>query len=303
MDNIFCNPDVHSQSWYVACRSLEVKAKPVSIEFCGKRLCLFRDKSCQINALRDQCAHLGAKLSQGDIVSDKIRCPFHHWEFCGSGQCTRAPGQDSISSRKVESYPVTEKWGFIWIWNGPRALFKLPTIGERVRLLRMPSQTIRCHPHVMIVNGLDTGHLSSLHNIELEKTAIYQVNEFSVCASWTGQFRSKLTRLLVDPSNKGIQARFTTIGGNLALAEIRSPIKFSMLFAGKGNPKGFCETQTIVFMPTRLFTYALRVVFFMYYLLHQDREILDDIEFKPDFTKTDIGYKLFANSVNQMGVW
>ena len=303
MDHIFCNPDVHLQSWYAACRASKVKDKPVSIEFCGKRLCLFRDESGQITALRDQCAHLGARLSQGDVVLGKVRCPFHHWEFCGSGECVRAPGQKELPKRKVDTYPSIEKWGMVWIWNGPKELFDLPKVSNDSRFLRLPSQTMRCHPHVMIVNGLDAGHLSSLHNVELEKVEIDQTGEFSICASWAGQFRSKLTSLLVDPSNEGVQAKFTTIGGNLALAEIKLPVKFSMLFAGRGTSEGYCETQTVVFLPTRIFPDALRVVFFMYYLLNQDRRILDDIEFKPDFTETDVGYKLFAQIVNQMEVW
>ncbi len=303
MNHIFCNPDVHLQSWYAICRSSEVRDKPLGREFCGKKICLFRDESGQVTAFRDQCAHLGARLSYGLVVSGKIQCPFHHWEFCSTGECTSAPGQKGVPARKVETYPVTEKWGIVWVWNGPKPLFQLPTISGRFRFLCMPSQVMRCHPHIMIVNGLDVGHLSSLHDVDIVQAKIDQTDEFSVHASWKGQFRSKFTRLLVDPSSKGIQANFTTIGGNLAIAKVYSPIKFSMLFAGKGTSKGFCETQTVVFMPTKIFPDRLRVMFFMYYLLHQDQRILDDIEFKPDFTDADVGYKLFSQVVNQMEVW
>ena len=303
MDHIFCNTDTHLQSWYVACKSSEIKDKPVSIEFCSKKLCLFRDGSDQVIALRDRCAHLGARLSQGDVISGNIRCPFHHWEFCSTGKCTKAPGQNSTPERKVEAYPITERWGLVWIWNGPKPLFQLPHPDNGTRFLRMPPQLIRCHPHVMIVNGLDAGHLSSLHNIKLDQVETDQIDKFSVYTSWKGQFRSKLARLLFDPKEKGVHAKFTTCGGNLALAEIKSPIKFSMLFSGKGTSEGFCETQTVVFMPTRMFPDILRVMLLMYYLLHQDKKILDGMEFKADFTETDIGYELFSKVVNQMEVW
>jgi hypothetical protein len=54
-----------------------------------------------------------------------------------------------------------ERWGFVWVFNGPTPRFDLPSTepGIQWRAFALPPQTIRCHPHLVLANGLDlTSH-------------------------------------------------------------------------------------------------------------------------------------------------
>lgn len=72
---------------------------PVQVQVLGRRLVCFqedessRGKDARWAVLDDQCSHRLAPLSQGrvDPATGCIQCPYHGWEFDGSGACTRVP--------------------------------------------------------------------------------------------------------------------------------------------------------------------------------------------------------------------
>ena len=304
MNQNFNNPEAHIQSWYVACKSSDIKTgRARTIPLLGRKIVIYRAESGVVNALDARCPHLGADLGKGKVVGDKVQCAFHHWELGCDGQCHRAPGLSDVPKRRVRAYPTQEKWGYVWIWNGPEVLFQLPDISQEFRVLRMPTQTIRCHPHVMIANGLDVGHFSALHSMELERSELYDKLPFSVEVSMVGRPTSKTMRFLTGTSKKDIEASFETIGGNIALARVESPVKFAILFTGNVSTAGHCETHTIAFLPRRIAPDFFRALVSTYALLHDDRRILDDIEFSPSFVESDKPLIKFAEVVNRMKTW
>jgi phenylpropionate dioxygenase-like ring-hydroxylating dioxygenase large terminal subunit len=114
---------VFINNWYVAAGSDELKdGQPLFVRMLGCDFVLFRDSGGQIHCLSDVCCHRGASLAKGKINGDCIACPYHGWEFNPAGQCTKIPalGADAkIPKRaRIDSYPVREKFGWIWAFLG-----------------------------------------------------------------------------------------------------------------------------------------------------------------------------------------
>lgn len=57
-------------------------------------------------------------LAQGSVVEGCIQCPYHGWEYNGSGSCTRMPSTAFCKGVRVSALPVTEADGFVWVWPG-----------------------------------------------------------------------------------------------------------------------------------------------------------------------------------------
>ncbi len=304
MSKNFNNPGAHIQSWYIACKASDVEiGRAITVILLGRKIVIYRTLSSLVHALDARCPHLGADLGKGKVVGEKIQCAFHHWEFGCDGNCLNAPDLNDIPKRHVRSYPTQEKWGYTWIWNGPKILFELPEISKEFHVIRMPTQTLRCHPHVMIANGLDIVHFSALHDMVLKKSELHEKPPFSIEVTLVGNPVSKAMRFLTGALHKDIDASFETIGGNIALATVRSPVRFSVMFTGNISKAGHCDTHTIVFLPKRIFPDFFRALVSMYVLLHDDRRILDDIDFSPSFVESDKPLMKFVKTINGMKTW
>lgn len=108
--------------WYVVLDSQQVGARPVGVTRMGEKLVFWRDAQGQAHCLRDWCVHRGAALSQGEVVHGHLQCPFHGFEYDGSGRVVVIPANGRaapVSERFVgHGYPTHEAHGFIWIWWG-----------------------------------------------------------------------------------------------------------------------------------------------------------------------------------------
>jgi len=112
-----------SEAWYAAIRSKDLApAKPYHAEIMEEHVVLWRETSGKVVALEDRCAHRNTPLSEGIIVNSCIECPYHGWRYDGQGRCQGIPGEniDGEPSFKVrvDSFPVQEKDGLVWVWMG-----------------------------------------------------------------------------------------------------------------------------------------------------------------------------------------
>ena len=298
----FNNPDVLVRSWYPVARSREVKKGKVrSFDLSSRRISLYRNGAGVIHALDARCPHLGADLGHGSVVGDVVRCAFHGWQFGPDGRCLRAPGLEPAPPRRTRSYPVEERWGFVWLFNGPRPTFGLPGTPPGLRAVRLPSRTIQCHPHLVIANGLDATHFEALHEMEFtDPPRLVVEDEFRISLKLRGRPRSVLARRLVGGAD--ISARFTTMGASLAWSSVLQPVRFHVLFSARPSPEGFSEPAVVAFLPRRA-DLALRATALMYILLRDDDKILDGIRFHPGYTENDAALETFAGAVDAMKVW
>lgn len=303
----FNNSAVSLQSWYVAGRSKALgRGKVKGLEMLGRRIVLYRDQEGVVRALDGRCAHLGANLGHGRVIGETLQCAFHHWRFGPDGHCRYAPGLDKVPKRKVRAYPVLERWGLIWLFNGPKPHFELPTppSNKQFRVFCPPAQQINCHPHLVIANGLDTTHFEALHGMTLtEESQLIVEPPYRVTVKLRGKPLSRLLQAITGTQEREIRASFTTIGGNLAWAAIQSPVQYYVLFTAQPTPTGNCQTQLVFFLPHRIGRDFFRALTSMYVLLHDDRRILNDIQFFPGFTAKDEPLRAFAEIVNGMETW
>jgi nitrite reductase/ring-hydroxylating ferredoxin subunit len=303
----FANPAVAVQSWYVAARSRSLcRNKVRSIDMLNRRIVLYRDSGGRARALDARCGHLGADLSNGRVVGDGVQCPFHHWCWGADGACLSAPQLRETPARRIRGYPTQERWGLVWMFNGPAPAFELPSppAESPFRVLRLPGKTIRCHPHLVIANGLDASHLDSLPGVVLSRPAVLSApRPHQLSLEIVGRPKSLRLQRWTGTTKEDFVAVFSTLGGNLAWLEVSKPYRFYVLFTGRATADGGCATQTLLFCPRGTMLSLPRYLAFLYVMLHDDHRALNGFDFHPGFTEADAPLEAFVSLVNRMEIW
>lgn len=108
--------------WYIAAPSRELGSRPIRREVEGEALVLFRDSRRAPQALVDRCAHRGMALSRGRVVGDCVECPYHGWQYSGSGALCAVPalceGERVPQPESMRAFPVIEQDDHLWVWLG-----------------------------------------------------------------------------------------------------------------------------------------------------------------------------------------
>ena len=108
--------------WYVGGYSAEIGERPLARTILGEPILFYRTSDGRAVALEDRCCHRNLPLSLGAREGDAIRCGYHGLKFDSAGRCIEIPGQPQIPpDAKVRTYPVIERWNFIWLWMGDPA--------------------------------------------------------------------------------------------------------------------------------------------------------------------------------------
>src|ERR1700761_6755417 len=124
------------RGWFVAAFSSDLPAKGVKpLRFFGEKLVAFRGDDGQVHILDAYCAHMGADLGAGGVVvGDSIRCPFHAWRYCGTGECVEIPYAKKIPVKaKQRAWTVREVNGLVLVWHDERGGapdFEIPVIPD-----------------------------------------------------------------------------------------------------------------------------------------------------------------------------
>jgi nitrite reductase/ring-hydroxylating ferredoxin subunit len=177
-DNLYA--DTYPASWYALVPSHRVKrGGRLAVDAFGERLVVWRSESGAPHAQQRFCPHMGASLACGDVEGERIVCPFHRWEYDGSGACTNIPymPKERIPKRaRIETFPVVEQCGWIWAFNGKTPTHELPPLpeyGARGFGIRTKTQRFEAHPLLMLENGCDAQHFKYVHKVNFDK---YEVN-------------------------------------------------------------------------------------------------------------------------------
>jgi phenylpropionate dioxygenase-like ring-hydroxylating dioxygenase large terminal subunit len=115
--------------WYAAGQAKLFKVeKVVLITIFEKPIVVWRLKDGSLSALLDRCIHRNAPLSEGKVINSCLVCPYHGWTYDHEGQCVEIPSEgdhnERIPHKGVESFPIKEAYGLIWVWMGKN---KVPT--------------------------------------------------------------------------------------------------------------------------------------------------------------------------------
>ncbi|MDH3510432.1 MAG: aromatic ring-hydroxylating dioxygenase subunit alpha [Gammaproteobacteria bacterium] len=163
--------------WYVAEESQNVIDQPVHVRMLGQDFVLFRDTDGAAHCLSNVCIHRGGSLGHGKLKGDCVECPYHGWRFDGAGICRRIPSLGSDTSpparAKIDSYPIREKYGFIFAFLGdlPEAsrppIMPIPEWGDDAWRSALLRYEFNFDYKRSIENGVDLAHNEYTHSFQM----------------------------------------------------------------------------------------------------------------------------------------
>lgn len=282
----FNNPSRHVQSWYFALPSNALRRfQAKTLDALDRKIVFFRGNDYRVRALDARCPHLGADLGMGTVEHNAIRCAFHGWTFDGDGVC---PGH----AETAFAYPVEERYGAIWFFNGAKPLFELPQI-ELPVVKMLKQQVMHCHPHLVAGNGLDIDHFDALHGISiLDKPLLDQPDVF----------RTRLRMRLAFSRWDSVDVTFTTIGGNLSTIDAQlGNMPLGVLFSHRPLLGRNSVSRTFVFVRSRI--HLPVALYAVAKIVMGDRELLDRVDFRDNLQPRDWALDAFVRQVNAMDVF
>jgi len=105
-------------TWYVACTLGEIESKPLGRTICNERIAFYRGHEGKVCAVEDFCPHRGAAMSLGYVDNGNLVCGYHGLVMGCDGKVVSMPMQRVAGFPCVKSYPVVERYGFVWVWPG-----------------------------------------------------------------------------------------------------------------------------------------------------------------------------------------
>jgi len=166
-------------SWYVCAQPEEIGRTPFARTICGQPLVFWRKEDGGIVAMEDRCCHRRMPLSKAFVKGDRLQCYYHGLEFEPDGTCVHVPGQSTVPrGAGVRTYPVVERYNWIWIWMGDPALADESTMvpypwkdmegwGDKGTYFH-----VRCEYRLIVDNLLDLTHLGFVHRTTIGNDAV-----------------------------------------------------------------------------------------------------------------------------------
>jgi vanillate monooxygenase len=165
-------------AWYVACMPDEIDDKPLGRMICGQAVVLYRGPQGKAAGLEDFCPHRGAPLSLGSVIEGKLVCGYHGLEMGTDGKTIAMPGQRVRGFPAIRSYPVIERFGFVWVWPGDPELADVAKL-HPLEWADNPEWAyggglfhINCEYRLMIDNLMDLTHETYVHSTSIGQREI-----------------------------------------------------------------------------------------------------------------------------------
>jgi phenylpropionate dioxygenase-like ring-hydroxylating dioxygenase large terminal subunit len=163
--------DYPLNAWYPAAWDHEVTRTILARTIAGRPLAIYRTEDGRPVALADACWHRLAPLSLGKLVGkEEIQCPYHGIRYNSAGRCTSMPAQETVNpSATVASFPVVERYRYLWIWLGDPTLAAPSTIPD-MHQMSDPDWTgdgltiyAACNYQLVLDNLMDLTHEEFVH--------------------------------------------------------------------------------------------------------------------------------------------
>ena len=160
--------------WYPAVESGKLEGAPLKRRMLGQDFVLWRDEDGQAHCLSNTCCHRGGSLGDGVVEDSCVQCPYHGWRFNGEGQCVRVP---SIGMKarppgraRVDSYPVTERYGLVFCFLGDLddserpPILEIPEWGQEGWQPTLQYFEWEVEYRRAVENGIDPAHNEFVHD-------------------------------------------------------------------------------------------------------------------------------------------
>ena len=168
-------------AWYVACTPDEIDAGPLGRKICGESIAFYRGDEKRVAALEDFCPHRGAPLSLGRVCEGKLVCGYHGLSMGCDGKTVSMPGQRVRGFPAIRTFPVEERYGFVWVWPGDAALADKALIPHQewfdndAWAFGGGLFHIACDSRLMIDNLMDLTHETYVHSNSIGQKEIDEV--------------------------------------------------------------------------------------------------------------------------------
>lgn len=180
----------------------------------GRSYVMFRGADARVGILDDICPHLGAHLSEGGcVVGNSVRCPYHHWSFGATGECTDIPYAKKIPVKaRTHAFTVVERYGMIFMFRneaGTPPSYDLPDIEDFDPSEYGPPAKydleIRIHGQDIMENSVDSAHFAAVHGHAMPDNRFQQdgtalrVTQKTAVERFGTTLRARLEFHLVEP--------------------------------------------------------------------------------------------------------
>lgn len=228
--------------WYAVEFSSAIATSPKLLKILNRDLVLYRTADGQIHAMNNTCVHRGAALANGWIDRDSIVCPYHGWQYQPDGTCVKIPANLPTATipkqAKMATYPVQEKYGWIWLFLGDGDAPELRSIPNFPQVESSNLRSIQGEFHWnanyerVLENGLDFAHAPFVHagafgNPDAPEIAELSIENYDGGASATVHLAATppkgLWKLLVRGERAPIKTRTGFFLPNLTFLEVYLP--------------------------------------------------------------------------------
>ena len=228
--------------WYAIAFSDEVKEEPVKQMVLGQQLVTFRQKrSGKVIVMSDLCVHRGGALSGGwQDEKGCLVCPYHGWEYDADGKAVKIPanqdGRPIPKKARVDSYPVQEKYHFVWVFLGDLPEEERPPIPDwdehfnDDKLAYIHGEFLwKANYERVLENGVDIAHTPWVHGGAFGNRDKPEIEEYEpVVTDWSAEATVSL-----NPPTRNLKG----------LKKVLKPLLYK-----NGEPKDVV-TSTAWFMP------------------------------------------------------
>jgi hypothetical protein len=241
------------------------------------------------------CPHVGADLAVGTVVGNQIQCAFHRWEFNQNGVCVRTGvGDPPPRSACLYKFPVRERFGIVWVFNGDEPLFELMDFerpDDAIAYRAVAAPLYDCDGWVFAANTPDIQHIKAVHGIRFlaedpHDTVVWDAHGFRMSFDGTHQMGEKLRwKVGIRGSSTYIQEGEVDgwwlgvfAGFSLPRPGLHQPFMAICVEKGDGSPESERLVQERIQFGTDLLTRTAL----------EDKPILDSIHYGPGtLTKGD----------------
>ena len=159
-------------AWYVAALSSEVTGDAMfHRKLLGTSVLIYRQQDGVPVAMHNRCPHRFAPLSMGKRSGDEVSCPYHALRFNAVGMCVHNPHGAGVipKAARVRTFPLTERFGFIWIWMGdaPAEPSALPDYSPletgHPNAVGYTYMKMKSNYELIIDNVMDLSHIDHVH--------------------------------------------------------------------------------------------------------------------------------------------
>jgi phenylpropionate dioxygenase-like ring-hydroxylating dioxygenase large terminal subunit len=172
------NQTIFNAQWYVIDQIDNIKEDILYKKTVWDENYVLWKKDNEYFALKDDCRHRGASLSQGQLSNNCIVCPYHGYEFNNTGFLTKIPGLNYTNYPSIHNqkdYHVIEKNGWIYINTinkllsidmniKTNSIFEEPEANNNNFTSLFIQQTFNNYARIVTENSLDVMHIGFIHS-------------------------------------------------------------------------------------------------------------------------------------------